>query len=159
MRKYILIMVSIMTLSIAACGGGDSSSDSSTSGSRFTGVQTLTLLGESSQAAFVMTVSDSTVTINDADFTASGALDSNNNFSVTVPPFSITDSGITCTFNVVYTGTVSGSTSSGNISGSTSCLGSTFSITGTFAANSNNGKQLTTTFSKAIVDTVSENIK
>jgi len=65
MKKYISILLTSITLTLAACGGGGS--DSSTSGTRFTGAQTITVLGSSSQAAFVMTVSGSSVTINDED--------------------------------------------------------------------------------------------
>ena len=146
-----LILVYTMTLLLAACGGGDSSSDSS-AGTRFTGLQTIVVLGNASQAAFVMTVSGTTVTINDDDFTASGTLNGNN-FTVTVPNFTATVDGITCTFtNLTYTGSISGTTASGNLSGSAVCSGITLSITGTFSANSGSGKQVINTFSQAVVE-------
>jgi len=153
MKKYISILLTSITLTLAACGGGGS--DSSTSGTRFTGAQTITVLGSSSQAAFVMTVSGSSVTINDEDFTASGALQGND-FSVAVPPFTQTLDGITCTFNITYTGILEAPTrATGTLNGSSvSCLGSSFAITGNFAANAGNAKQLLKTLSQAITELV-----
>lgn len=154
MKKIILVLMSAMTLGLAACGGGSSSSSDSSSGDRFSGVQTITILGESEQAGFVMTVSGSTVTIRDEDFTASGALNSNGRFSVTVPPFALSVDGISCTFNLVYTGTISGNSTSGNLSGSATCLGTRFAITGTFAANKGNSKQLVNSLSDVVLSLV-----
>lgn len=134
MKKYVLMMMSCMALVLAACGGGGSSSESS-SGDRFSGGQTITTLGESENAPFVMTIDGNTVTVVDEDFTASGELNGNN-FTVNVPAFSFTEDGITCTFNIAYSGSlISETMTSGSISGSVSCDGIDFPVTGTFSAN------------------------
>jgi ABC-type glycerol-3-phosphate transport system substrate-binding protein len=151
MKKIKLVLLSIGVLVLSACGGGDSSS--SVSGERYSGTQNLVVLGTSSPAAFAMVVSteNSTVTILDVSFTASGPL-SGGEFKVTVPAFSETVDGVTCTFNdIVYSGTVSGANASGSISGNFSCDGiGPFSLTGNFSATKGNSKQLKQTFTQAI---------
>ena len=135
MKKLFLILLSTMSLILAACGGGGSSSDSS-SGDTFNGAQTIVVLGESSDSSFVMSIDGTTATILDEDFTASGTLNGAN-FTVNVPPFSFTEDGLTCVFDITYNGSlVSETRVEGTISGSGVCDGVNLPISGTFAANS-----------------------
>lgn len=152
MKKYISILLTSITITLVACGGSDSSSENS-SGALYTGTQTLKLQGTSIPAAFAMRVSDTTVTITDKDFTASGALNGNT-FTVVVKPVTASQSGITCTFNFIYRGTLEASTkATGSINGSASCQGgATININGSFTANAGSGKQLIKTLSQAVTE-------
>ena len=162
MRKYILILMSTLALTLSACGGGGSSSgggDNSFSGT-FTGQQTatVTVLGESitETGAFAMLVTGNTVSITDSGVTGTGTL-SGGSFTVTLPSISATQSGITCSVAPTYTGTISGNNVSGNISGTFNCTGGiTGSITGSFTATRGSGKQLNKSLKDIIKQAISE---
>jgi len=137
MKKILLVLLSSLTFMLAACGGGGSSSESSSgSGTQFFGAQTITVLGTSSDSEFVMTIDGATATINDEDFTASGAINGNS-FAVNAPPLTFTDDGFTCVIDVTYNGSlVSDTRVEGTISGTAVCEGISFPVSGSFAANS-----------------------
>jgi hypothetical protein len=159
MRKYFLTLISALALTFTACGGGRSSSGGSSSDGLYTGTQTLVLsspglASTSTPATFAMEVSGSTVTVLDPDFTASATLDANNRFSASSPTVSFPVEGITCTGRLTYTGTVSGNTASGNLSGSFNCGGLVITVSGTFTATRGSAKQL----NKTLVDVIKEGV-
>jgi len=148
--KYILAILAV--LSIAACGGGGSSSEPSTSAPAptstvYSGTQALIRTSgattASTSALFQMTVSlDGAVVISDlagAPLTANGSMSGSNftaNGSVTGSSF-----GDSCEVNITYTGAVLSGDVSGSISGAIICPGTngstTISLSGTFSGSLN----------------------
>ena len=145
--------------SLTACGGGGSSSGGGGSVT-YIGTQSITLstrgISETAPPVrFVMTISGNTVTIRDADFTATGKLNGNQ-FSVTSPSFSFTEDGVTCRDTVItYNGSRNGNQVSGKLNGGLRCNGLAFSARGSFTAKSNTAaKQLIPTVRNALADLI-----
>ena len=143
MKNIRLLLLGIFSLAITACGGGSSSDGSGGGGTVYSGTETLTLSfpGIPSQTgtfAITITISEGRVTITDGDISGTAPLSADGkNYTVPVS-FSISESGITCQFNIIHTGKISGTTTSGTISGSSPCRGpggiGTITASGAFTA-------------------------
>ena len=132
---------SVLALSLlSACGGGSSSSDTP-AGIEFRGTQQLTIRGgginETESTNFLLVLSGNTIFITDSGnpaATASGTL-SGDSFTATGDR-TVTEDGLTCTFNLTYTGSIIDNAARGNITGNVPCsgLGSSvnFSASGSF---------------------------
>jgi len=135
--KFLVILVLVFFLS--ACGQGSSSSGEKRSKSNnFDGKQSITLTNGESEATeeddFVATLEGNIVTIIDENFNAKGELNSQNQFVVSSPMFSTSSAEVTCTGNVVYTGSINGANIIGEIKGEFICSEIVFDVTGSFSA-------------------------
>lgn len=151
--KSSLLVLTVSVL-LASCGGGGSSSEPS--GVTYNGAQTgILVAGGFSESLgslpFRMVVgADNSVFITDTasgdqEVVARGSL-SGDRFSA-VSNSTVTEEGVTCTFNWTYNGRIEGNAASGSIAGTTPCSDGTFPVTftlrnGSFSATTGNSKAL-----------------
>jgi hypothetical protein len=156
MRIKLLILISILTAILTACGQGGSSSDNASfaSSNRFVGTQAISISSELDVAAFAMNVSGSNVSIDDENFSASGILNTDGQFSVTSPSLSISVDKVTCTGSISYVGSVLNDSISGNLDGLFSCTGVEFPVSGTFSATRGASRNITKTFLNVVLQSV-----
>ena len=138
--KIRFIFISCLVFILAACGGGSSTSDETRAAeNNFVGTQSITLSnGEISITEtdnFTLMIEGQVVTVIDADFNATGTLNSQNQFVISSPIFSTTSEGITCSGSITYNGQITGSNTAGAIQGEFNCSGVVFDVTGEFSAN------------------------
>jgi len=133
-----LIIVSAFVVFLTACGQGSISSGENRSKSNsFDGTQSITLTNGTSSATeeddFVATLEGNIVTIIDENFSAKGELNSQKGFVVSSPMFSTSTAEVTCTGNVIYTGSINGANIIGEIKGEFICSEIVFDVTGSFS--------------------------
>jgi len=138
LMKIRLSLLSCIVLLLAACGGGSSTSDQARAKeNNFVGTQTITLSNTEISVVetdnFTLKVDELFVTVVDADFNATGTLNSDNQFVVSSPIFSTTSDAITCSGSVTYNGQIAGSNVSGSIEGEFNCSGTVFDVSGEFS--------------------------
>lgn len=139
--KFKLYLISIFALIVlTACGQGSStSSDARAKQANFVGSQTIVLNSEGNTASevddFVLKLEGNIVTIIDEDFSATGQLGLDNQFSLSSPMFSTSSDGVTCTGNVNYSGIINGESVSGSIRGEFNCSSVTFDVSGNFSGS------------------------
>lgn len=139
------LLVLLFSLGLTACGGGGSGGGSGGSpfDGNYNGVATVVFsapgIPNSTELITTnFTISGTTIAITDGEISGTGTLNPDGSFSI---PFSGIDTldGITCQLNLTFTGTVSGNTVTGNVSGSAPCSGFGISVTvaiqGSFSAN------------------------
>ena len=147
-NSFFKALVLLVCCVLSACGGGSSSSGSSISFEVgvYVGTQTVTfsapgLAPDTETFQFRMSVSEDTITIIDPDFTSTAPISRSGSFMASSGflDFSRPD-GVPCNIflKLDYSGQVTGSTASGNVSGGATCRGlPDINASGTFSASLN----------------------
>lgn len=137
--------IALFALGLVACGGGGSGSGGGSSVTTiYLGSESLTLGSAgvpptTSVIGITITITGNMVTISDAEGTSGTAPMSADGMSFIVPiRFPIVVGGVSCSFEVIHTGMISGASITGTLSGTSPCSGAGLSFivtsSGTFSA-------------------------
>ena len=140
MKIIRIIFLGIFALALTACGGSSSSSGGGGGAIVYTGTLNATASAPgvppvTESGPITITVSGGQVTIFDGTNTATAPLSADGKNYKVPQPLTIPVTGGSCSGSIVYTGTITGSTTSGTAAGSTLCSASGLTFTITLSGN------------------------